>query len=373
MKKNVAGQVVGCGMVTASDGSAFTGAVTVLVTGDAGTQATGSVGGGACTHEGNGYHTYAPAQAETNYTLVAFTFTGSGAIPTTVQVYTAFPQTGDGYAVVTDGTFGLSAIETLVDGLEGQATDLQARVPAALVGGRMDANVGAISSDATAADNAEAFFDGTGYAGTGNVIPTVTAVTGLTAATVHSDLDDIQARLPAALVSGRIDASVGAMAAAVLTASAIAADAITDAKVAADVTIASVTGAVGSVTGNIGGNVTGSVGSIATGGIAAGSFAAGAVDNAAIGADAIGSSELATTAVNEIRDAILNLANVEPTAVPAATAAIKDHLAFLFALARNRVTQTATTQVLKADDTTTTIASATVSDDGTTFTRDEWA
>ena len=29
----------------------------------------------------------------------------------------------------------------------------------------------------TAADNAEAFFDGTGYAGTGNVIPTVTAVT----------------------------------------------------------------------------------------------------------------------------------------------------------------------------------------------------
>src|SRR5690606_41144205 len=67
----------------------------------------------------------------------------------------------------------------------------------------------------------------------------------------------IQSRLPAALVSGRIDASVGAMAANVVTASAIAADAITDAKVAADVTIASVTGAVGSVTGNVGGNVTG--------------------------------------------------------------------------------------------------------------------
>lgn len=37
-----------------------------------------------------------------------------------------------------------------------------------------------ISGDATAADNAEAFFDGTGYAGTNNVIPTVTTLTGHT-------------------------------------------------------------------------------------------------------------------------------------------------------------------------------------------------
>src|SRR4051812_12009937 len=73
-------------MVSASDGIAFTGSVTVSVTGDAGTQATGSVGAGACTHEGNGYHTYAPAQAETNYDLIAFTFTGSGAVPATVQI-----------------------------------------------------------------------------------------------------------------------------------------------------------------------------------------------------------------------------------------------------------------------------------------------
>lgn len=127
-------------------------------------------------------------------------------------------------------------------------------------------------------------------------------------AAVQADTDNIQTRIPAALVSGRIDASVGAMAAAVLTATAIAADAITDAKVASDVTIASVTGAVGSVTGavgsvtgNVGGNVTGSVGSVAAGGITASSFAAGAIDNAAIAADAIGSSELAASAVTEIQ------------------------------------------------------------------------
>jgi hypothetical protein len=43
------------------------------------------------------------------------------------------------------------------------------------------ADVVQVSGDATAADNAEAFFDGTGYAGTNNVIPTVTTVTGLLA------------------------------------------------------------------------------------------------------------------------------------------------------------------------------------------------
>lgn len=118
MKKNVASQKIGAQMCSATDGSAFTGAVTVYVTGDAGTQAAGSVGAGACTHEGNGYHTYAPAQAETNYDLVAFTFIGTGAIPSTVQVYTSFPQTGDAYAEATNGTYGLSAIETLVDGIE---------------------------------------------------------------------------------------------------------------------------------------------------------------------------------------------------------------------------------------------------------------
>ena len=88
MKKNTASQHVGVQMITAADGTVFTGAVTVYVTGDAGTQAVGSVGAGACTHEGNGYHTYAPAQAETNYDLVAFTFIGTAASPATVQIYT---------------------------------------------------------------------------------------------------------------------------------------------------------------------------------------------------------------------------------------------------------------------------------------------
>lgn len=98
MRKNTAGQVIGAQMINATTGAAFTGSVTVYVTVDGGTQAAGSVGSGACTHEGNGFHTYAPAQAETNGDHVAFTFTGTGAIPATVQVYPAFPQTGDAFA-----------------------------------------------------------------------------------------------------------------------------------------------------------------------------------------------------------------------------------------------------------------------------------
>lgn len=98
MKKNVASQVIGAQMVSSTDGSAFTGTVTVYVTGNGGTQAIGSVGSGVCTHEGNGFHSYAPAQAETNYDHIAFTFIGTGAVPATIQVYTAFPQTGDSFA-----------------------------------------------------------------------------------------------------------------------------------------------------------------------------------------------------------------------------------------------------------------------------------
>ena len=107
MKRNVAGQKIGAQIVSATDGSAFTGAVTVYVTKDADTQAIGTVGSGAATHEGNGYHTYAPSQAETDGNLVAFTFIGSGAVPVTVQVAMSSEVWDVAYAShKTAGTFG---------------------------------------------------------------------------------------------------------------------------------------------------------------------------------------------------------------------------------------------------------------------------
>jgi hypothetical protein len=188
-------------------------------------------------------------------------------------------------------------------------------------------------------------------------------------ASVSADVAAVKAVLPAALVSGRIDASVGAMAANVLTATAINADAITDAKVAADVTIASVTGAVGSVTGAVG-SVTGAVGSV-TG-------AVGSVTGN-IGGNVTGSvGSLAAQAKADVNAEVVDGLNTDTYAepaqgAPAATASIVTKVGFLYKSWRNKTTQTATTYALLNDDAVTVDHKATVGDDGTTFTRGEVA
>lgn len=96
MKKNVAGQTIGVQLINKADGTPVTtGTTTVYVTGDNGTQAAGSVSSGACTHKGHGAWTYAPAQAETNYDHVMFTFENSNGVNVTVQIYTSFPQSAN--------------------------------------------------------------------------------------------------------------------------------------------------------------------------------------------------------------------------------------------------------------------------------------
>lgn len=129
--------------------------------------------------------------------------------------------------------------------------------------------------------------------------------------------------------------------------------------------VGSVTGAVGSVTGNVGGNVTGSVGSIATGGIASASFASGAITAAAIATGAIDADAIATDAVTELWSPTFS----DLSAVPGATASVFAGLNFMYMMTRNKLTQTATTQTLFKDDSATAVGTATVSDDGTTFTR----
>lgn len=295
-------------------------------------------------------------------------------------------------------------------------------------------------------------------------------------AAVQADTDNIQTRIPAVLVSGRMDASVGAMAANTLTASALATDAVTEIQSA--VAAGSVASVIGDVGGNVAGNVTGSVGSVGTGGISSASFAAGAITATAIANDAIGSAELAATAVAEIADAVwdellsghvisgstgealaaagaagdpwttalpgaygagtagkiigdninatissrstyaggavssvtgavgsvagnvggnvtgsvgslaaqakadvnaevVDALNVdtyaEPGSVPAATASLVTKLGWLFTLARNKRTTTSSADVVRNDADSATIGSSTISDDGTTFVRGEYS
>jgi hypothetical protein len=106
---------------------------------------------------------------------------------------------------------GLSGttVKTATD-VETDTQDIQGRLPAALTGaGNIKADALAISGDATAADNAESFFDGTGYAGTNNTIPTVTDVTNEVSADVTAISGDSTAadRLEA-LMDGIIVAQV---------------------------------------------------------------------------------------------------------------------------------------------------------------------
>jgi len=74
-----------------------------------------------------------------------------------------------------------------------------------------------------------------GHAGAGSAGAAVSDILTDTGTTLQGELDgiqadteDIQSRLPAALVSGRIDASVGAMASDVVTATALAASAVSE-------------------------------------------------------------------------------------------------------------------------------------------------
>lgn len=101
--------------------------------------------------------------------------------------------------------------------------------------------------------------------------------------------------------------------------------------------------------------------------------------------DAYTADELATTltavyglvdtevaAIKAVTDQF-TAAQAEPTSVPAANATPLQKIAWLAMLARNKITQTATAQIVKADDGTTTVGTSPVSDDGTTFTRGEFS
>jgi len=138
---------------------------------------------------------------------------------------------------------------------------------------------------------------------------------------IQADTEDIQSRLPAALVSGRMDSSVGAMAANVLTASALATDAATEiaAAVRTDLTTelgrldASVSSRMATFTlpthftsldiaAN--GHVSADVKAVSNNAITASSIQGGSITAAKFAAGAIDANALATDATTEIATAV---------------------------------------------------------------------
>jgi len=79
------GGVIGAQVINASTGAAFAGTVSAFITGDGGTQTAAT---NSCVAEGNGYYSVVLTNSETDFALVAVTFTGTSAIPATVQIFT---------------------------------------------------------------------------------------------------------------------------------------------------------------------------------------------------------------------------------------------------------------------------------------------
>ncbi len=268
-----------------------------------------------------------------------------------------------------------------------------------LTSGIASVNATQISGDSVAADNAEAFFDGTGYAGTNNVIPTVTTATNVTtvnglaanvvtAASLAADAgaeiadavwDEARAGHVAAgsfgegvasvqgNVTGNVAGSVGSVTGAVgsVTGAVGSVTGNVGGNVVGSVAsvtgaVGSVTGAVGSVTGNVGGNVVGSVASV-TGAVGSvtgsvGSVVAG-VTVSSISANVVTASALATDAVSEITAALLASGDVDGYSV-------EDCLKVILAMAAGKLTTGVSSAVFRAADDSKDRITATVDADG---------
>ncbi len=74
----------------------------------------------------------------------------------------------------------------------------------------------------------------------------------------------------------------------------------------------------------------------------------------------------------EAKDVLVTDTIAEVSSIPAANASIADKVNWMFALTRNKGTQTDTTKTLRNDADSGNIATSAISDDGTTFTRSEW-
>lgn len=307
MRRNVAGQFIGAQMVSATDGSAFTSTVSAFVTVDGGAQGAGA---GTVTHEGNGYHGYAPTQGETNGTHVAFTFTGTGAIPATVQVYpTSYDANGRGDTGMfggTAGTFAAGRPEVNTTHAAGTAWGSGAITAASIADNAIDA--GAIAAAA---------LNGKGDWNIGKTGYSLTAGTGL-----GNQTSDI---------TGTITTAAN-----VTTVNGLAANVITAAATAADFTTEIQSG-------------------LAT------AAALDAVDN------------FLDTEIAAIL-ALLDDPRPEPgQGAPPVNPDFATKVDYLYKAWRNRHTQDATDYKLYADDATTVDQKAAVSDDGTTFNRGEIA
>ena len=300
-----------------------------------------------------------------------------------VLAHFSIERTGGALALLKNATYGLSALETIVDDLEGRLTATRAGYLDNLSAGAVatQASVNTIDDfldtevSAILADTNELQTD---WVNGGRLDLLIDAIKAKTDNLPADPADDSDIDTQLAAIAAYLDTEVAAILAAVDTevaaiktktdylpgATAGSAGGVfiagSNAATTVDFTgnlsgsvgsvtgaVGSVTGAVGSVTGNVGGNVAGSVGSLA------------AQAKADVNAEAV--------------DALATDTYAELGAVPAATASLKDKITWLYMLARNTRLTTASADKVRNDANSSDIGTSALSDDGTTFTRGEYA
>lgn len=256
-----------------------------------------------------------------------------------------------------------TTLQSELDGIQADTEDIQSRLPAALVGGRIDATVdgtglesGAAAviadavwdEDATGHQTGGTFGQAIGDPGANTETMYDAVVTDAAGANVAADIIAVKAETASILTD---TAEIGA-AGAGLTEAGGDGDHLTainlpdqTMNITGNVT-GNVSGSVGSVTGNVGGNVTGSVGS------------------------------LAAQAKADVNAEVLDVLNTDTFAEPgqgspAATTSLVAKIGYLYKAWRNKSTTTASEYALYADDATTKDQEAALSDDGTTATKGE--
>jgi hypothetical protein len=241
-------------VVQISDGAVQTAGVTVRVLPAGGSETDGV---GTVAYSTDGVVVYTPTQAETNYTSFVLIAKKTGCLPASVTVVTSASalagHAGTDQSKITNATSTVNlsgtTIKTATD-IETDTQNLQSRIPAALVGGRMDAYLGATANNVITNNTIASNAIGNSQLATSaiNAIQSGLA-TDAQATAIETDTQNIQSRLPTALVDGRM-ASVAQ----------VVGDK-TGYKLASD-GLALVTAWTVGITGDITGNVTGSVGSI---------------------------------------------------------------------------------------------------------------
>ena len=118
----------------------------------------------------------------------------------------------------------LTTLQNKANDIETDTQNIQSRIPTALVAGRMDSNVGAMSADtitSTALASSAVVEIQTGLATSASLDQVNTTVDN-----IESDTQDIQSRLPAALNNGKMDAKVTEIATDAITAASLSTDAV---------------------------------------------------------------------------------------------------------------------------------------------------